>query len=231
MLIDSAKTPFGPTVTIEVNGIAYNPEPVPKPTGYRDLFENPAYDGRVAWIGFGSNTATMAWVEIAKIYGGGPDDMDPVFDLLKANMERIGAIATNGTQMTLYQQGEIDVFMASTGNVAHLRSLGLPCEFVHPETGSPAVPVDIHLTKGASAPTPSMPTWMPPFRRCADHAGREPTVNPDQLGRGLHRPDLQFVTPEQLAKPPIRTGSDQQAPGRVDAALRPPGRVVTPRER
>lgn len=153
LLIDSAKTPYGPSVTIEVNGIAYNPEAVPTPRGYRDLFENPVYDGRVAWIGFGSNTATMAWVEIAKIYGGGPEDMTPMFELLAGHLDRIGAIATSGNaQMTMFQQGEIDVFMASTGNVARLRSLGLPCNFVHPETGSPAVPVTIHLAKGAPDP-------------------------------------------------------------------------------
>ena len=53
--------------------------------------------------------------------------------------------------MTLYQQREIAVFMCSTGNVAKLRSLGLKAEFVHPQTGSPAAPVNIHLTKGSKS--------------------------------------------------------------------------------
>jgi len=153
LLIDSAKTPLGPHVTVEVNGIAYNPETVPKPAGYRDLFEDPAFEGRVGLQGFGSNTATMAWAEIAKIYGGGPENMQPVFDLLKAKIDWIGAIGTSGNAIrTMYRQGEIDVFFASTGNVARLRSLGLPCEFAHPETGSPAIPVAIHMAKGASNP-------------------------------------------------------------------------------
>ena len=144
---------WGPTVTVEVNGIAYNPTVVPRPKGYRDLFENPAYDGKVAWIGFGSNTAVMAYVEIAKIFGKGPDDMDAVFKKFESYLPKVGAIADNGShQMTLYQQGEIGVFMASTNNVATLKAKGVPCEFVHPESGSPAVPVNIHLTKGAANP-------------------------------------------------------------------------------
>lgn len=152
-LSPSARTEWGPNVTVEVNGIAYNPTLVPKPAGYKDLFENPAYDGKVAWINFGSNTAAMAWVQIARLYGGGEDDMAPVFALLKRHLAKIGAIASNGSQqMTLFQQGEIAVFMASTSNVSRLKSLGVPCEFVNPVSGSPAVPVTIHLTRGASDP-------------------------------------------------------------------------------
>lgn len=152
-LTPSARTEWGPNVTVEVNGIAYNPTKVPKPAGYKDLFENPAYDGKVAWIGFGSNTATMAWVEIARLYGGSVDNMAPVFALLAKQLPKIGAIASSGSQqMTLFQQGEVAVFMASTNNVSRLKSLGVPCEFVHPSSGSPAVPVTIHMTKNASDP-------------------------------------------------------------------------------
>jgi len=142
---------YGPTVTVEVNGIAYNPDLVPKPTGYRDLFENPAYAGKVSWTGFESNTAVMAYTEIAKIFGTGPGDMDAVFKLFKDHAEnRAGVVDSTNHQMTLYQQGEIAVFMCSTNNVAHLKSLGLKSEFVHPSTGSPAAPVNIHLTKGSA---------------------------------------------------------------------------------
>ena len=146
----------------------------------------------------------MAWIEIAKIYGGGADNMQPVFDLLAANMDRIGAIATSGNdQMTMYQQGEIDVFMASTGNVAKLRSLGLPCEFAHPETGSPAVPVTIHLAKGASDPD-AVYAYMDAAISAAAQttAGRRRrrAISRPTRRCALHRPSIsQFVTPEQLA--------------------------------
>ena len=79
------------------------------------------------------------WVEIARLYGGSEDNMAPVFTLLAKHLKKIGAIASSGSQqMTLFQQGEVDVFMASTNNVSRLKTLGVPCEFVHPASGSPA---------------------------------------------------------------------------------------------
>lgn len=144
---------WGPAVTLQVDGIAYNPTVVPRPRGYRDLFENPAYNGKVAVLGFQSNTALLAWVELNKALGGNEANMKPMFDMLRSFLPRAGAIANNGGhQQTLFQQGEVAVFFASTNNVARLKSLGVPCEFVQPDTGSPGIPVNIHLAKGASNP-------------------------------------------------------------------------------
>ncbi len=150
-LAPSAQTEWGPNVTVEITGFAYNPTMVPKPSTYKDLFENPAYDGKVAWLGFGSNTATLGWVEVAKAFGGSEDNLEPAFRMLAKHLPKIGAIANNGNQqMTLFQQNEIAVFISSTGNVARLKSLGVPCEFAHPTTGSPALPVALHLAKGSA---------------------------------------------------------------------------------
>ncbi len=78
------------------------------PSTYKDLFENPAYDGKVAWLGFGSNTATLGWVEVAKAFGGSEDNLEPAFRMLAKHLPKIGAIANNGNQqMTLFQQNEI----------------------------------------------------------------------------------------------------------------------------
>ncbi|KQN77517.1 extracellular solute-binding protein [Devosia sp. Leaf64] len=141
---------YGPTVTVEVNGICYNPGLVPRPAGYADLFNKPEYAGKVSWTGFGSNTAVMAYTQLAKIFGTGSDDMEAVFQLFRDHPDQLNNVVdSTNSQMTLFQQGEIAVFMCSTGNVAKLKSLGLNAEFVHPETGSPAAPVNIHLTKGS----------------------------------------------------------------------------------
>lgn len=196
------QSPWGPTVTVEVNGIAYNPDVVPKPAGYKDLFENPVYDGKVAWIGFGSNTATMAWVEIAKLYGGSEDNMQPMFDLLARHLPKIGAIANNGShQMTLYQQDEIAVFMASTNNVAHLKSLGLPCAFAHPESGSPAVPVNIHLSKGAANVDGAYAYMNAAISQAAQDQLKLPPTGMIPTNRDVAWPEaiLAYVQPEQMS--------------------------------
>ncbi|MCA3261784.1 MAG: extracellular solute-binding protein [Telmatospirillum sp.] len=150
-LLPAAQTEWGPNVTVEITGFAYNPRLVPKPRTYRDLFDNPVYHGKVGWIGFGSNTATLAWVEIAKAFGGSEDDMSPAFKMLAEHLNKGAVIANSGNQqMALYQQNEIAVFMSSVGNVANLKARGVSCEFAHPTTGSPALPVALHLVKGST---------------------------------------------------------------------------------
>ncbi len=152
-LLPAAQTEWGPNVTVEITGFAYNPTLVPKPKTYRELFDNPVYHGKVGWVGFGSNTATLAWVEIAKAFGGGEDNMDPMFKILAEHLNKGAVVANSGNQqITLYQQNEIAVFISSVGNVANLKARGVPCEFAHPTTGSPALPVALHLVKGSKNP-------------------------------------------------------------------------------
>lgn len=200
-LSPTAQNEWGPYVTVEVNGIAYNPEVVDKPSGYKALFEDPQYAGQVAQIGFGSNSATMAWTEINKLYGGDYENMQPVFDLIKTHLDDM-TIATSGSnQMTMYQQGEIAVFMASTGNVAKLRELGLAAEFAHPESGSPAVPVSIHLVKGAQDPD-AVYAYMDAAISAAAQTqlGEAPTAMiPTNTEVPFSSVVAQFVTPKQLA--------------------------------
>ena len=124
---------------------------MPRPKGYRDLFENPAYAGKVSWTGFGSNTAVMAYTQLAKIFGSGPEDMDAVFKLFKDHPENFAKVVRQHQPPDdALPAGRDRRVHGSTGNVAKLKSLGLKAEFVHPETGSPAAPVNIHLTKGSA---------------------------------------------------------------------------------
>ena len=143
---------WGPAITVQVDGIAYNPKKVRRPNGYADLFE-PDFYGKVAFAGMRSNTACMAYIEIAKAFGGSEDNMEPLWKKLKEYLPHVGALANSmNHQQSLFQQGEIHAMIASTNNVARLKSLGVDIEFVHPETGSPGTPVNIHITKGAEDP-------------------------------------------------------------------------------
>jgi putative spermidine/putrescine transport system substrate-binding protein len=147
------RTEYGPVVTIEFCGIGYNPDLVPKPSGYKVLFEDPVYKGKVAFNSFESNTEIMAFSEIARIFGKGPMDMDALFKLFKDKKDQIGPIVdTTQHEMSMFAQKEIAVFMACTGNIAQLQALGVHAEFAAPETGIPAVPVVIHMAKGTKNP-------------------------------------------------------------------------------
>ncbi|MBU9376219.1 extracellular solute-binding protein [Burkholderia multivorans] len=193
---------YGPTVTVEVNGIAYNPDLVPRPKGYRDLFENPAYAGKVSWTGFESNTAVMAYTQLAKIYGKGPGDMDAVFSLFKAHPTHLrNVVDSTNHQMTLFQQGEIAVFMCSTNNVARLKALGMKAEFVHPDTGSPAAPVNLYLTTGAKHVDAAYAYMNAAISKAAQDALKLPPTEMFPTNRQVALPPgiSAYVTREQLA--------------------------------
>lgn len=202
MLDPAFQGEYGPTVTVEVNGIAYNPDMVPRPTGYRDLFENPAYAGKVSWTGFESNTAVMAYTQLAKIYGTGPGDMDAVFRLFQAHPEHLRSVVdSTNHQMTLFQQGEIAVFMCSTNNVAHLKALGLKAEFVHPKTGSPAAPVNLYLAKGSKHVDAAYEYMNAAISKAAQDALKLPPTEMFPTNRQVALPPgiSAYVTREQIA--------------------------------
>lgn len=146
---DAYRDIWGPAVGMQIDGIAYNPSKIDPPKGYADLF-SPKYYGKVAYAGFESNSAVIAWVEIAKALGGSVDNMEPLWEKLAENIDNVGAIANNMNHAkSLFQQGEVDVIIASTGNVAQLKALGVDIEFVHPETGALAIPMNLHITTGS----------------------------------------------------------------------------------
>jgi len=200
-LVPAAQGEWGPNVTIEVNGIAYNPDVVDEPSGYKALFEDKQYAKQVAFTGFDQNTAVMAWTEINKLYGGSYENMQPAWDLIRTHLEDL-TIATSGdNQMALYQQGEIAVFMCSTGNVAHLNDLGLNCKFAKPASGCPAVPVSIHLVKGAANPDGVYAYMDAAISAAAQTAmAKAPTAMiPMNKDVPYSEEVSQFISPEQVA--------------------------------
>jgi putative spermidine/putrescine transport system substrate-binding protein len=194
------RTEYGPVVTVEFCGIGYNPDLVPAPSGYKVLFEDPAYEGMVS-LGGMSNTEIMAFSEIANIFGDGPMDFDAFFDLIKEKKDFLGPfVETTTHQMTLFQQNEIAVFMACTNNVAQLQALGVNAQFAAPETGIPAVPVVIHMTKGASDPDAVYAYMDAAISSAAQTALTEPPIElfPTNMDVDLTDSIKRFVTKESV---------------------------------
>ena len=131
--------------------------------------------------------------------------------------------------MTLYQQGEIAVFMCSTGNVASLKSLGLKAEFVHPETGSPAAPVNIHLTKGATNPDAAYAYMDAAISKAAQDQLKVPPTEMFPTNKDVAlTPGIEaYVTREQHHEPRLSgLGDDQQEPRGLDPRVRRARRAV-----
>ena len=104
------------------------------------------------------------------------------------------------------------MFMCSDRQRREAAELGRTAEFVHPETGSPARPVIIHLTKGASEPDAAYaymdaaiskaaqePLKMPPTemfptnREVAFYAGHRGNMSRASSSRALVYPDWALI--------------------------------------
>lgn len=129
---------WGVGVALQVVGLAYNPQRVDRPTGWRDLFD-PKYHRRVALTGFGTTFGTVAMIEIAKAFGGSDTNMEPAFEQVRRLLPNVGAVALNSAQLpALFQQGQVDLFYTNTNTVAMLKAQGVNIEFVEPDTKCPA---------------------------------------------------------------------------------------------
>jgi putative spermidine/putrescine transport system substrate-binding protein len=140
---------FGPVVTVQPVGIAYNPKKVPKPTSWNDLWKR-EYKGRVGLTGMQSSLGTAYMCEVAKLHGGGEKNFEPAFAKVKELLPNLGALAPSpGALATLFQQGEVDIAPNYYNAVMILKAKGVDIEFAVPTTGSVAVRTSLHIVKNA----------------------------------------------------------------------------------
>ena len=143
----------GPTVTVQLIGIAYNPKKITTPpTSWLDLWK-PEYKGRVGLPSIESSLGTVFMVEVAKLKGGSEKNLEPAFAALKELVPNIGAIAPNpGALGTLFQQGQIDIAPFYFNNTLLIAEKGVDVAFVKPETGLVLVRTSMHIAKNTKVP-------------------------------------------------------------------------------
>jgi putative spermidine/putrescine transport system substrate-binding protein len=138
----------GAAVAAQVVGIAYNPNKVPKPAGWRDLFR-PEYATKLGLTGFGTTFGTISLIEMAKALGGSEANMDPLFAELRRIRPTVAAVAQPAAMPGLFQQGQIDVMYTNTYTVTLLRSRGVPIAFAVPESGAAAFVTSMHIARNS----------------------------------------------------------------------------------
>jgi putative spermidine/putrescine transport system substrate-binding protein len=146
-------TSVGPTVTVQLIGIAYNPKKITTPpASWLDLWK-PEYKGRVGLPDIESSLGTVFMVEVAKLKGGSEKDIDPAFAALKDLLPSVGAIAPNpGALGTLFQQGQIDVAPFYFNNTLLIAAKGVDVAFTRPESGLVLVRTSMHIVKNTKVP-------------------------------------------------------------------------------
>ena len=144
---------YGPAVTMQAIGIAYNPKTVKTPpTSWEDLWK-PEYKGRVGITSLASTLGLAFLLDINRLAGGNESDMTPGFRKLHSLLPNLAAVSANfGAHGALFQQGEIDIGVQNFNFAEELRAKGVPIEFVRVSTGTPAWKTSMHVVQGALQP-------------------------------------------------------------------------------
>jgi putative spermidine/putrescine transport system substrate-binding protein len=133
----------------QIIGIAYNTEKIKTPPrSWNDLL-NPEYKGRVGLAAM-AGTLTQAWMaEMAKLHGGGEENMEPAFQFVKKMLPNVSALTPSpGALATLFQQGQVDIAVHYSNNVGDLRAKGVPIALARPDTGFVIIRSTMHVVKG-----------------------------------------------------------------------------------
>jgi putative spermidine/putrescine transport system substrate-binding protein len=144
---------YGPSITVQTIGIAYNPKTVKTPpTSWEDLFK-PEYKGRVGITSLASTLGLAFLLDVNRLNGGTETNMKPAFAALKKLLPNLGAVSANfGAHGALFQQGEIDIGVQNFNFAEELKAKGVPIEFVRVATGTPAWVTSMHVVAGAEKP-------------------------------------------------------------------------------
>lgn len=144
---------YGPAITMQAIGIAYNPKTVKTPpTSWADLWK-PEYKGRVGITSLASTLGLAFLLDINRLEGGTEASMDPAFKKLKTLLPNLAAVSANfGAHGALFQQNEIDIGVQNFNFAEELKAKGVPIEFVRVSTGTPAWKTTMHVVNGAAKP-------------------------------------------------------------------------------
>jgi len=152
-LYSKFQDPFGPAITMQTIGLAYNPKVIKTPpASWEDLFK-PEYKGRVGITSLASTLGLAFLLDVNRLEGGNEDDMGPAFRKLKALLPNLAAVSANfGAHGALFQQGEIDIGVQNFNFAEELKAKGVPIEFVRVSTGTPGWKTTMHVVQGALKP-------------------------------------------------------------------------------
>jgi putative spermidine/putrescine transport system substrate-binding protein len=152
-LLPAFRSEWGPSISMQAIGIAYNPTKIKTvPRSWDDLW-NPAYKGRVGLTALNSSLGMAFMAELARLKGGSESNLEPAFKALQTLLPNVGAISANlGAHAALIQQEQVDIAVHNFNFIQTLRGKGVNVDWVKPDTGAPAWRTSLHIVKGAQRP-------------------------------------------------------------------------------
>ena len=144
---------WGPTITMQVIGIGYNPKTITTPPKSWDELWDAKYKGRVGLTALNSQLGIAFLAELNRLKGGTETDFEPAFKALRELLPNVGAIAANlGAYATLWQQGQIDIAPYNFNFVQTLKAKDVPVELAIADTGAVGWETSLHLVANAVEP-------------------------------------------------------------------------------
>src|SRR5947209_5068800 len=152
-LLPVFRNAWGPTVTMQVVGIGYNPKRIATPPKSWDELWDPKYKGRAGLTALNSQLGIAFLAELNRLKGGTEDNFEPAFKALRELLPNVGAIAANlGAYATLWQQEQIDIAPYNFNFVQTLKGKDVPVELAIPSTGAVGWSTSLHLVANAAEP-------------------------------------------------------------------------------
>lgn len=154
-LYDFAKNAdgYGPCYSVVRYGIIYDADTVKEPPkSYRDLF-NGKYNGQISLPDMASTAGPYLLIALAEGAGGSATNVDPGFELLKANKDNVKQwyLASSDVQKA-FSTGEIGVSVFMDMNMPSLKETGLNVQWVDPEEGDFSAAATVNVVKNCKNP-------------------------------------------------------------------------------
>jgi putative spermidine/putrescine transport system substrate-binding protein len=137
--------------TYSLIGIAYNPDKVPAPTSWSDLW-NPVYRGKLGMTTPASNLGFGMVVMAAKLSGGSEDNLAPAWPKLKELGPFVVAPSPEALAQ-LFERGEVNIAPMWNNDAAILALHGLKLVFVQPKPGAIVVVSCMDVIKSSGQTT------------------------------------------------------------------------------
>ena len=143
---------FGPTVTVQIIVMAYNPRKVNPPADWLDMWK-PEYKGRVGLTGMASSLGTSYMTEITKRLGGDESNYEPAFQKIRELLPSVTSIAPSpGALAALFQTGEVDIAPNYFNNVMLLKEKGVDIDYVIPQGKPVLIRTSMHVVNNTKVP-------------------------------------------------------------------------------
>jgi putative spermidine/putrescine transport system substrate-binding protein len=136
--------------TYSLIGIAYNPDKVPAPKAWRDLWK-PDYKGKLGMTTPASNLGFGMVVMAAKLFGGSEDNLAPAWPKLRELGPFVVAPSPEALAQ-LFERGEVSIAPMWNNDAAILALHGLRLKFVQPAPGAIVVVSCMDVVKNAGQP-------------------------------------------------------------------------------